>query len=208
MARSRCNTERLCVCTAAAVLSLAVACGDASLTSVLAQSRRSSAATYSPKRMSDGKEWTTRNLSVETAPSYCYDVAETNCRQYGRLYTWESARSACQSLGDGWRLPTEDEWRQLAKHYGGVFEDSNDKGATAYQKLMTGGSSGFAALLGGSRSGDGLYSRLGAHGFYWTASEESPGTAWYYNFGHGSRLLYRQSGGEKLRAFAIRCVRQ
>ena len=33
----------------------------------------------------------------------------------------------CQSLGGGWRLPTDDEWRQMAKRYGGVSDDSADK---------------------------------------------------------------------------------
>src|SRR5688500_17059863 len=80
----------------------------------------------SSKRMADGKEWTTANLNVNTSSSYCYGDAEANCRRYGRLYTWESAQRGCQSLGDGWRLPTDDEWRQMAKHYGGVGNDSPD----------------------------------------------------------------------------------
>jgi uncharacterized protein (TIGR02145 family) len=71
---------------------------------------------YSSKRMPDGKQWTTDNLNVDTNRSYCYEGAELNCRRYGRLYTWESAQRGCQSLGDGWRLPTNDEWRQMSKH--------------------------------------------------------------------------------------------
>ena len=141
-------------------------------------------------------------------PSYCYEDTELNCRRYGRLYTWESARRVCQSLGDGWRLPTDDEWRQMAKHYGGVSEDSDDKGKAAYKALLAGGSSGFNALLGGGRSDDGQYARLEAHGFYWTASEIDPGSAWFYNFGRGGQALHRQSGGEKQRAFSVRCVRE
>ena len=118
-----------------------------------------------------------------------------------------AAARACQSLGDGWRLPTDGEWRQIAKDYGGVSEDSADKGKAAFKALMTGGSSGFNAVLGGGRSEDGQYARLEAHGFYWTASEDGPANGWFYNFGQGGLAFHRQSGGEKLRAFSARCVR-
>jgi uncharacterized protein (TIGR02145 family) len=158
-------------------------------------------------RMLDGKQWTTDNLNVNTSPSYCYDDADQNCRRYGRLYTWESAQRGCRSLGDGWRLPTDDEWRQMTKHYGGVSSDSDDKGNAAYTALSSGGSTGFNAVLGGLRSPDGEYSRLNAHGLYWTASEGNPATACFYNFGKGGLALHRQSAGEKQRAFSVRCVR-
>ena len=158
-------------------------------------------------RMADGKEWTTRNLDVNTAMCYCYEDAQPKCRQYGRLYAWESAGRACEALGDGWRLPTDDEWRHLASQYGGVSEDSEDKGKAAYRALAAGGGSGFNALLGGGRSEGGEYARLEAHGFYWTASETDPASAWFYNFAQGGRALHRQRGGEKLRAFSVRCVK-
>jgi uncharacterized protein (TIGR02145 family) len=158
--------------------------------------------------MADGKRWTTDNLNVKTEPSYCYDDAEVNCRRYGRLYTWESARRACESLGEGWRLPTNDEWRQLAEHYGGLLEESSERGKSAFKELIVGGSSGFNAVLGGGRDLDGQYARLNAHGFYWTASESGAGTAWLYNFGKGMQALNRHNDGEKQRAFSVRCVRQ
>lgn len=160
------------------------------------------------RRMADGKEWTTQNLDVASAGSYCYDDAERNCRLYGRLYTWDQARRACQSLGAGWRLPAEDEWRQLAKHYGGAHDDADDGGKAAYKALLTGGASGFDALLGGGRERDGQYARLEAHGFYWTATEIDAGNAWFYNFAHGQMSLFRQDGSEKQRAFSVRCVRE
>jgi uncharacterized protein (TIGR02145 family) len=175
---------------------------------ISAQVQKASGTRYSSKRMADGKLWTTRNLDVKTMPSYCYEDAELSCLRYGRLYTWESARRACESLGDRWRLPTDDEWRKMAKDYGGVSEDSDDRGKAAYKALFAGGSSGFNALLGGGRSDDGQYARLEAHGFYWTASERDPSSAWFYNFGRGGQALHRQNGGEKQRAFSVRCVRE
>ena len=172
-----------------------------------AKDQRVSGPIVASKRIADGKEWTTANLNVSTSSSYCYGEAESNCGRYGRLYTWESARRGCQSLGDGWRLPTDDEWRQMAKHYGGLGNDSPENGKAAYTALLSGGTSGFDAVLGGNRSVDGKFDRLEAHGFYWTASENDPITAPFYNFGKGSQALYRQAQGQKQMAVSARCVR-
>lgn len=191
---------RVCVVS----IALSIAFGSAAAS----QAQKASATIYSSKRMADGKQWTTHNLNVKTVSSYCYDNAEINCLQYGRLYTWQAARQACQSLGDGWRLPTNEEWRQLARHYGGLREESQDKGKAAYEALVIGGISGFNALRGGGRSADGGYARLEAHGFYWTASESDPANAWLYNFGKGGQSLNRHSDGEKQGALSVRCLRE
>jgi uncharacterized protein (TIGR02145 family) len=202
------KTMLIRVCAVSIALSITFGSVSAFWGHLSAQDQKADGTMISSKRMADGKQWTTHNLNVKTVSSYCYEDAEPNCRQYGRLYTWESARRGCQSLGDGWRLPTEDEWRQMAKHHGGVREDSDDGGKAAYKALLIGGSSGFNALLGGGRSDDGQYARLEAHGFYWTASENNAATAWFYNFGKGGQALYRQSEGEKQSAFSVRCVRE
>lgn len=54
--------------------------------------------------------------------------------------------------------------------YGGVAQDSNVTRKEAYKRLLYGGDSGFNAILSGGRNPDGQYSRLDAHGFYWTAT--------------------------------------
>jgi len=191
------HARRVLVCIAAMTLSRA--CGTVG-------DSRSPHQLFS--RMADGKEWTTANLDLEAGGSYCYDDVELNCRQYGRLYSWGSAIQACRSLGDRWRLPSDDDWEQLTKHYGGIGADSGDNGKRAYKALLMGGAAGFNAVLGGGRSGDGEYARLNAHGFYWTASEHNPAAARFYNFARGSLALYRQPDGEKERAFSVRCVRE
>jgi uncharacterized protein (TIGR02145 family) len=195
------------VCMVSMALSVALGSLNILLQHLSAQARKASGTIDSSKRMADGKQWTTQNLDVNTMPSYCYGDAEENCRRYGRLYTWESARRVCQSLGAGWRLPADDEWRRMAKDYGGVSEDSDDGGRAAYKALLAGGSSGFDALLGGGRSDDGRYERLEAHGFYWTSSETDAASGWFYNFARDGQALHRQNGGEKQRAFSVRCVR-
>lgn len=158
--------------------------------------------------MPDGKQWTTENLNVAGERSYCYEDSEQNCRRYGRLYTWESAQQACRALGGGWRLPTNEEWRQLANHYGGIRQEAADLGKAAYTALITGGSSGFNAVHGGGRTDKSAeYLRGDDHGFYWSATETGPDLAWFYNFGKGGQSFARHEDGEKLRAFSVRCVK-
>ncbi len=174
---------------------------------IFAQEKTSSPPTTdASQRMADGKQWTTRNLSVTTPESYCFDNSEQHCARYGRLYTWDAARRACQSLGAGWRLPTDDDWREMTKHYGGVGSDSEDNGKAAFAALLSGGAAGFDAVLGGNRAPDGQYSRLEAHGLYWTASENNESTAPFYNFGKGSQALFRQPQGNKGMAISVRCI--
>jgi hypothetical protein len=64
-----------------AAVALSIAFG--SLTAVCvdrssANAQEASATLDTFKRMPDGKEWTTANLSVDTDGSYCYEDAELN----------------------------------------------------------------------------------------------------------------------------------
>jgi uncharacterized protein (TIGR02145 family) len=162
---------------------------------------------HSYSRMPDGRNWTTENLNVEAVKgSSCYEGKLQNCQQYRQLYAWQAALEGCQSLGRGWRLPTNEDWRRLAKSVGGVRDDSTDAGAAAYAALVTGGGSGFNAVFGGGRTPERQYERVGAHGFYWTATESDDHQAWFYNFG-GLKILNRHRDGEKTRALSVRCVR-
>lgn len=163
---------------------------------------------YISKIMPDKKKWTTENLRINIPGSYCYENLDQNCNQYGRLYTWKSANEGCRLLGEGWHLPTDEEWQQMINRYGGAYGDSKDSGQVAYEALLPGGKAAFNALLGGGRKpGNGAYARLAAHGFYWTATESDSATAIFYNFGKGNGRLYRQKEGEKEMAISVRCIR-
>ena len=162
---------------------------------------------YPVKEMTKGTMWMTANLDWNIPDSYCYNNASENCTAYGRLYTWKVATQVCSMLGEGWRLPAIADWQALTKTYTGSVSDSNVMRKEAYRALLISGGSGFNAVLGGGRNPDGQYARIDAHGFYWTATEIDDSTAWSYNFAKGSQSLYQQNGGEKSRAFSVRCVK-
>lgn len=161
---------------------------------------------YKTKLMLDGKLWLAENLNLKMSENYCQQNDTSLCEKYGTLYTWKTAQKVCGLLGDGWRLPTDEEWQTMAKFYGGIYDDSNDQGKSAYVRLMEGGNSGFNATLGGNREANGNYERLDAHGFYWTSSEYDSTNAWFYNFGKSSTLLNHHTG-DKRRAISVRCIR-
>jgi uncharacterized protein (TIGR02145 family) len=96
----------------------------------------------------------------------------------------------------------------MAKHYGGLLEDSAEGAKATYRVLVIGGTSGFSAMLGGSRNPNGSYERLEAHGFYWTASDNGSTSAVFYNFGKGGLALSRHGQGLKQMAVSVRCVRE
>lgn len=162
--------------------------------------------TSAGRRLADGRTWSTSNLDVTHGESYCYGDDDAFCQMYGRFYTWSAARAVCQTLGTGWRLPTADEWARLAQAYGGSSGADGRFGSAPYDALVASGGSGFNALLGGGREPAGGYARADAHGFFWTSTESTSSTAVFVNFGKGSRGLYRQNGGDKSRAFSVRCI--
>ena len=164
--------------------------------------------TFRVRAMRDGRPWLTQNLTINMPGSYCYNDSSRNCSKYGRLYIWESAKKGCEMLGKGWRLPTNDDWELMIKHYGGVRTDTGQDGKEAYKRLIAGGDSGFNILFAGTRDPSGEYRRAEAHGFFWTASEYDSAHAWFYNFGKGGQFVNRHNDGEKSRAISVRCIKK
>lgn len=144
-----------------------------------------------------GQTWMAENLNKATEHSYCYDNDGANCDKYGRLYNWEEAKSACQSLG--WRLPTRDDWERLAVAVGGYhYGDDPDaysktwidagtplkstSGWKVYDDEYNGyhydgngtDAYGFRALPGGAgvcTHGDFDFGEIGERGRWWSSTE-------------------------------------
>jgi len=163
--------------------------------------------------------WMAENLNIETAESNCYDNNSANCAKYGRLYTWEAAKTACPS---GWRLPSRADWDSLARAVGGTktyTSESSDHDwydAGKYLKSKTGWNSysgiknldtyGFSALPGGFRNSEDYFYNAGDFGYWWTSEEYSDGYAYfrimYYDY---DRL--NEYDDNKSHGYSVRCLR-
>jgi len=171
--------------------------------------------------MPDGKMWLAENLNYKTDNSWCYDGKESNCKKYGRLYTWEAAKAACDALG--WHLPSYNEWIDLigtipggnqnagkalkAKSGWGSKESINY--GTSYYGFSNGNGTddyGFSALPGGYRDGNGAFSYAGYDGTWWTAWGVNELEATVFGIDN-SDYMAEEWGLDKKEGRSARCVK-
>lgn len=163
----------------------------------------------------NGKLWLAENLNFKIRQSWYYEGKSKNGEVYGRLYTWKSAQKACPP---GWRLPTDEEWKALAHKFGGYKEvrigfwdnikyKNHGQPEKAYKALIQGGSSGFEALLGGKREGNGYFDHIEVYGTYWSVTKDDEGNPYYYSFQSYTETLSRQHFGVDW-AYSVRCIQK
>ena len=166
------------------------------------------------------KIWMTKNMDlwIENSwwreNSWCYDNSEDNCSTYGRLYTWEAAKKACQ-LVVGWRLPSNNEWADLVSAAGAGFEEDAGnklKSESYWRKYESQDGNGtddfgFSALPGGSRNSDGTFDdNEGYQGYWWTATEKD-GEAYYRNIHYDNGNVNEHITPNKNHGYSVRCVK-
>ncbi len=89
------------------------------------------------------------NFNFQCEGSYCYNDSDSICAIYGRLYTREAA---LQNVPAGWRLPSDQDWKQLEAFLGISPEELDyfgKRGKFSGNLLTHGGGSGFNALPAG-----------------------------------------------------------
>lgn len=156
--------------------------------------------------------------------AYCwYSNDNSNGVKLGALYNWYAVNT--ESLcPNGWRVPTDDDWKQLE-----IYADSkchvNDtiwnttmlRGYDTGKKLKsksgwnTNGSGldilGFTAIPAGERSGNKFnFRHLGSNGFWWTSSEFNDSLAWYRCLVFFDDRIIRNTH-PKTMGFSVRCVK-
>lgn len=102
---------------------------------------------------------------------------------YGNMYTHEEALEYAKLLPEGWRLPTDEDWKKLEQAMG-MSESETE--ATGFRGSMEGEllqqdatGTGISLRLGGyvlvySRPADLRHRHLREYGYFWTATTKSP----------------------------------
>ncbi len=139
--------------------------------------------TYKTVQIGD-QTWMAENLNYKAGESKCYDNKESNCKKYGRLYTWDEALNACPS---GWHLPSEDEFGTLLATVGASSGDGSNLRAASWENGAD--KFGFSALPAGSYgsysygtyygSYDKEFGYVGRNASFWSSTEGSGYGAYY-----------------------------
>lgn len=95
----------------------------------------------------DSLVWMAENLNFKTKESWCYEGNLENCKKYGRLYSWKSAKKACPI---GWHLPSKHEFETLITSVGEKKTGIKLKSQYGWKDGLNGSdASGFSALPAG-----------------------------------------------------------
>ena len=147
-----------------------------------------------------------------TTGAYCdYNNTPANSDKYGRLYNWYAATDARNICPTGWHVPTNAEWTTLITHLGGEgFAGGQLKEieTTHWQSPNTGATNeaGFTALPGGNRIYGNIFTDIGKHGSWWSATRYDDTFIWLlnlqYNSNSANRYSYREVCG-----VSIRCIK-
>jgi uncharacterized protein (TIGR02145 family) len=171
--------------------------------------------------VTNATEWS--NLSTG---AYCnYNNGTDIAYAYGRLYNWYAVNDSRKIAPTGWRVPTDDDWKELEMYLGmsqseadatgwrGTDEGGQMKeaGTSHWDSPNTGAtnSSGFSALPAGVRYTDGYFNSLFSYVYFWSATENGSGDAWYRHLYYYHSGVYRYDNDDygKGYGFSVRCLR-
>ena len=165
--------------------------------------------TYEMKHAKDSistMTWMAENLNYEMENSYCYDDYVSNCNIMGRLYIWSAAMTACP---EGWHLPDDKEWHQLAGLFGGVTKAAKHLKSTSelWGRAAKGtNKSLFNAIPYGHAIVGSGYFAFTLNATFWSAEDISDEHASDWVLSNWERMI-RYKGHKSTAGNSVRCVK-
>ena len=157
------------------------------------------------------EEW--KKAGQEGKPAWCfYNFSAENGKKYGRLYNWFAVNDKRGLAPNGYKIPTDTEWKILVDYCGGIMVAGKKlKSATGWAENGNGTEpNGFNGLPGGFCLADGTFAGLATSGGWWTSTE---GTGIEYENSSWDRYLETEKNTvetysePRALGFSVRCIK-
>lgn len=154
------------------------------------------------------EEWA--KADAEETPAWCYFGNDSaNGRKYGRLYNWHAVADPRGLAPEGWSIPSDADWNELAEALGGTRNAGKVLKSSSGWKDDGNGTneSGFTGRPGGARMPAGGFVWEGQSACFWSSTDDGGRTfAWTRILEHDDSRLNR--GSTPLGAgFSVRCIK-
>jgi uncharacterized protein (TIGR02145 family) len=159
---------------------------------------------------------------MDSTGTYC-----VNSNHY--LYNWYIVHNAKNIAPEGWRVPSDEDWKQLEKYLGmsgeevdktswrGTHEgeklktkqDLSPLNWTPYGEVWGTNESGFTAIPSTYRIFDGTFGdskNSGRNGTFFWSSTQQDGEPWYRYLDYKNANIFRYHGSKNY-GFSIRCIK-
>ncbi len=161
--------------------------------------------------VTDGVIW--KSLSTG---AYCYFTNSTAIGStYGALYNFYAVADNRGLCPTGWHVPSDTEWMTLRDYLGGANVAGGklkETGTVHWDSPNDGNNlSGFTAIGGSWRGGDGIFYYYVRHtGWWWTSTSVDTNNAWFYYINYKFSDLSRSSTDpyfHKQAGCSVRCIK-
>jgi uncharacterized protein (TIGR02145 family) len=153
----------------------------------------------------NGVIWMAENLRFRAKEgAVFYDNDPNNAREYGMLYSWKAATTACPT---GWHLPSGEDFRNLSDHF-----QNHDS-----WRKTSGDTISFSIQLGGLQDHEGTFSEIDESGYYWTSSDYDKQSAEYFSYLIIDKMVVTDisrmadvediQGTDKNDKYSVRCIK-
>lgn len=155
------------------------------------------------------QSWLTSDVHYNVPGSKPCNDNDSLAAIYGRLYTWQQAKSACPA---GYRLPSRDDWYKLEKEMGMTDQEVlKVDGIRTWTEITPGLQSlGFNIYLIGIYSDNNLvqgFNGFGDYAYYWTSTESYANQAWAWVYINGQWFFLPMADVYQSDYLSVRCVK-
>lgn len=136
--------------------------------------------------------WNVEHVDVNVPGSFCPVNNPAFCVKSGRLYSYEAATKVCP---EGWKLPSENEWKDLNAYM-------------VHRKKTTNKSAVFGKYPSQIRNASGADQESPAKAYFWSEATGNYRNVEALTQGNGIETYQRNSVQEPGWAFNVRCVKK